>query len=205
MLSLSKHSLTAAPTVLILASGRGERFLASGGTTHKLDALLPAAYGLPAKTILQTTLDAVIATGLPYHVERGQHLGMGDTIAAAVAQTQNANGWLILPADMPLIDPGAILAMATALHESNKTADEVVLPMVRGQRGHPVGFSKACQAKLLALSGDNGAKSLLQILQTKKIYIDEIPWVRLPEGCLIDVDTAADIQKINSLIFSRQS
>ena len=28
------------PTVLVLASGRGERFKASGGSTHKLQALL---------------------------------------------------------------------------------------------------------------------------------------------------------------------
>jgi molybdenum cofactor cytidylyltransferase len=44
------------PSVLILASGRGERFKASGGTVHKLQALLAG------KPVLQHTLDAVRAS-----------------------------------------------------------------------------------------------------------------------------------------------
>jgi len=44
---------------LILASGRGERFLVSGGTNHKLQA------DLHGRTGLQRTLDAVRASGLP--------------------------------------------------------------------------------------------------------------------------------------------
>jgi molybdenum cofactor cytidylyltransferase len=71
------------PIVLILASGRGERFIASGGQGSKLDALLAG------KRVLDWTLDAVRATGLPYHVEAGGHAGMGDSIAAAVAATQD--------------------------------------------------------------------------------------------------------------------
>ena len=41
------------PTVLILASGRGERFVASGGQGSKFQALL---HGKP---VLEHTLDAV--------------------------------------------------------------------------------------------------------------------------------------------------
>jgi molybdenum cofactor cytidylyltransferase len=191
-----------APTVLILASGRGERFLASGGTTHKLDALLPSRGGSPAKTVLQTTVDAVVATGLPYHIERQAHAGMGDSIAAAVAKTADAEGWLVLPADMPLIDPNAILAVAQALQEATtrETDDAIILPMIHGQRGHPVGFPKACLADLLNLRGDEGARALLQKFKTKKIHVDESPSVTFPEGCLIDMDTAQDLEKINKLL-----
>jgi molybdenum cofactor cytidylyltransferase len=155
---------------------------------------LPAQSDLPAKTVLQTTLAAVAATRLPYHVERQAHAGMGDTIAAAVAKTQDANGWLILPADMPLIDPNAILAVAKALEES------IVLPLVNGQRGHPVGFPKNCQADLLQLRGDEGARALFQKYQTKKIHADEMPSVQFPEGCLIDMDTLADLDVVSRYV-----
>ena len=47
------------PTVLILASGRGERFKAPAGTVHKLQALLAG------KPVLQHTPDAARASGLP--------------------------------------------------------------------------------------------------------------------------------------------
>jgi molybdenum cofactor cytidylyltransferase len=188
-----------APTVLILASGRGERFIASGGLTHKLDALMPSRSALPAKTVLQTTLDAVIATGLPYHVERENHAGMGDAIAAAVAKTQSAHGWLILPADMPLIDSAAILAVADALcSDSNVQNESIVAPFVQNKRGHPVGFPRSAQSALLTLTGDEGAKLLFQKFDIKKINVDQQSSIACPEGCLIDIDTAADLLKINA-------
>lgn len=58
------------PVVLILGSGRGDRFIASGGTTHKLHARLGS------KTVLQHTLDAVRSSGLPWHVEDAGHHGI---------------------------------------------------------------------------------------------------------------------------------
>ena len=80
------------PTVVVLASGRGERFIASGGSTHKLKALLAG------KPLLQHTLDAVKASGLPWHLEDAGHPGMGDSIAAGVRATSGAAGWMILQA-----------------------------------------------------------------------------------------------------------
>ena len=126
------------PTVLILASGRGERFIASGGTGSKLQALLHG------KTVLQHTVDAVRASGLPFHVENGLHPGMGDCIAAAVRATPDATGWLILPGDLPLIQPDTLHAVANALADH-----AAVFPTVGGQflarpasaprgTGHPV-------------------------------------------------------------------
>jgi molybdenum cofactor cytidylyltransferase len=185
------------PTVLILASGRGERFLASGGTTHKLEALLPANGYSPVQTVLQRTLDAVIATGLPYHLERQAHAGMGDTIAAAVGKTRAANGWLILPADMPYIDPVAIRAVADALNggfDAN-ARQAIVAPCVRGQRGHPVGFPSSALSALLALRGDDGAKSIFKQLPLQTIHVDQMPSVKNPEGCLIDIDTVDDLKR----------
>ena len=96
-------------TILVLASGRGERFLASGGTTHKLQA------DLAGKTVLQHTLDAVRASGLPWHLEDGGHPGMGDSIAAAVCASAQSTGWLILPADLPLVQSATLRAIAAAL------------------------------------------------------------------------------------------
>ena len=87
------------PVVLVLASGRGERFAASGGAVHKLQA------PLAGKPVLQRTLDAVRASGLPWHVEEAGHPGMSDSIAAAVHHTADAAGWLVLPGDLPLVLP----------------------------------------------------------------------------------------------------
>ena len=81
------------PAVVVLASGRGDRFTASGGKGSKLQALLGG------RPVLERTLDAVRASGLPWHLEDVGHAGMGDSIAAAVRATSGAAGWLILPGD----------------------------------------------------------------------------------------------------------
>lgn len=182
-----------APTVLILASGRGERFLASGGTTHKLQALLGG------KTVLQHTLDAVKASGLPWHVEDAGHPGMGDSIAAAVSKTPDAAGWLVLPADLPLIQPATLLQVAEALG-----ANDVVLPcFVRdgaheeaAQRGHPVGFGAVCKKDLLNLSGNKGAAGVIVSYTAIKIIVNDV-------GSVTDIDTVDDLLRAETMLKMR--
>jgi molybdenum cofactor cytidylyltransferase len=177
------RSVANKPTVLLLAAGRGERFIASGGSTHKLAAVFAG------KTVLQHTLDAVIATGLPYHVltpTDNVTLGMGDSIARGVAATPDAQGWLILPADLPMILHSTLTAVAEALQGSAA----VVQAFVDGKAAHPVGFKEQCRERLLALHGDEGARSVVQYFKALGLWqalaIDDA-------GALQDVDTLADL------------
>lgn len=170
-------SETNAPVVIVLAAGRGERFRAAGGLHHKLDA------PLGQQTVRAHVLAAVQASGLPWHVVEPEHTahlqeqGMGSSIATGVAATAHAHGWLILPADLPLIQPETLRRVAQALRTPS-----VVVPCVNGQRGHPVGFGAICRDALLALTGDEGAKSVLQLYGTQLIDLDDV-------GCILDVDT----------------
>ena len=166
------------PTVLILASGRGERFIASGGTGSKLDAMLSG------KTVLQHTLDAVQKSGLPYHVERGPHPGMGDAIAAAVRATPDAAGWLVLPGDLPLIQPETLCVVALAL--GNHAA---VVPTFNSQRGHPVGFSLQCRVALEALKGNRGAAPVLSVYNAIEMVVNDA-------GSVTDIDTLDDLYRV---------
>ena len=170
------------PTVIVLASGRGERFAASGGSGHKLDAQLGA------KSVLQHTLDAVKASGLAWHLERRGGAGMGDSIAAAVAATASASGWLILPADLPLIQSATLRAVAVALQ-----LHAVVVPLYRSRRGHPVGFAAGCRAALLALQGDQGGTSIVRSHPAFELSVDD-------PGCVTDIDTVDDLRKAEGLM-----
>jgi molybdenum cofactor cytidylyltransferase len=185
----TKTVFKSAPTVLILASGRGERFLASGGTTHKLQALLGG------KTVVQHTLDAVKASGLPWHLEGAGHPGMGDSIAAAVSKTPNAHGWLILPADLPLILPATLLQVSQALQ-----TNDVVLPCYVNDgvelRGHPVGFGAVCKQDLLNLSGNKGAAGVIAAYAAMKLIVKDI-------GIVTDIDTVGDLARAEDLLKSR--
>ena len=172
------------PIVIVLASGRGERFTAMGGSGHKLDAQLGA------KTVLQHTLDAVKASGLAWHLERCGGAGMGDSLAAAVAATASAVGWLILPADLPLIQHATLIAVATALQQH-----AVVVPLYHGQRGHPVGFSASCRQALLALKGDQGAAAIVRSHTALELNLKDA-------GCVTDIDTPDDLREAERLMMA---
>ena len=187
--SATKTDFKTPPTVLILASGRGERFLASGGATHKLQALLKG------KTVLQHTLDAVKASGLPWHVEDGGHPGMGDSIAAAVRKTPNAAGWLILPADLPLIQSATLLQVTEALQMNDVVQPCFVSDGIE-QRGHPVGFGVVCKQDLLNLKGNNGAAGVIVAYSAMKLIVSDI-------GVVTDVDTVDDLARAETLLKNR--
>lgn len=178
------------PTVIVLASGRGERFRAAGGSGHKLQAALAGA------TVLDHTLAAVRASGLPWHLEDVGHPGMGDSIAAAVRATPGAAGWLILPADLPLVQPATLQAVASALAWSVQAAQ----PHYRGQRGHPVGFAAGCFDALSLLSGNQGAAPVLRALrearQVADIEVDDI-------GIVTDIDTPEELARAEALMKAR--
>lgn len=174
------------PVVLILASGRGDRFFASGGTTHKLHARLGN------KTVLQHTLDAARSSGLPWYVEDAGHPGMGDSIAAAVTAARQsapqASGWLILPGDLPLIQSSTLLAVAQAMRGA-----DVVVPYYRGLRGHPVGFSECCGLELRKLKGDMGASTVVRAHRHVELPIDDV-------GSVTDIDTVDDLREAKWLL-----
>ena len=178
------------PTVIVLASGRGERFRASGGETHKLAALLG---GQP---VLARTLDAVRASELRWHLEDAGHPGMGDSIAAAVRSTADSVGWLVLPGDLPLVRPETLRRVASAL----AAGAAAVQPQYESSRGHPVAFAADARTALLVLSGERGAASVLQALRARgevlDLVVDDI-------GTVTDIDTLADLAAAEALLSAR--
>ena len=185
------------PTVLVLAAGRGQRFTASGGTVHKLDALLD---GVP---VLQHVLNAVTASGLPCHVIRPTNGpsrdldGMGDSIARGVSATADAAGWLILPGDLPLIQPDSLRQVAHALSSA-----PVVMPFWQHRHGHPVGFDRTCRDALMALCGDTGAAAIVrshrQTGQVRELALDD-------PGTVVDIDTQNDLAQAEARLAIRRS
>jgi len=110
--------------------------------------------------------------------------GMGASLAHGVDSARNADGWVIALGDMPRIRPDTIRSVVQALSDGAA----IVAPAYRGERGHPVGFSSQFRDELTRLSGDSGARAILERHQDK---------IRLIEcddpGVLFDVDRRADI------------
>ena len=181
------------PVVIVLAAGRGERFAASGGTVHKLDALLAG------KRVIDHVLDAVYASGLAHHVVRPDaheidDAGMGDSIAAGVRATPDASSWLILPADLPLIRSDTLRAIAFA------PPCGVTVPRYRGEQGHPVRFDAVCGPDLLNIKGNSGAAPVLRAQSA----INSIAFVDVDDaGVVTDIDTLEGLHRAEVLFRAR--
>ena len=184
------------PTVLILAAGRGERFRAAGGTDKLQEILL-------GRRVRDWVTQAACDSGLPWHVVEAAHTahisnpGMGDSIACGVAATAGAAGWLILPADLPLIQAASLLAVARELNDHT-----VVVPLCAGQRGHPVGFGPQARDALLALRGDGGAASVVAAWKQRGgVGVLELEDL----GCITDVDTPDALRAAQALALQRHA
>jgi molybdenum cofactor cytidylyltransferase len=106
---------------------------------------------------------------------------MGGSIATGVRASTDAAGWLVALADMPAVAASTIDAVRDALVSGAPSA----APTHQGRRGHPVGFSARLRPLLLALQGDEGARSVLAAHPPRQIPVED-------PGCLLDLDTAAD-------------
>nr|WP_315845572.1 NTP transferase domain-containing protein [uncultured Achromobacter sp.] len=198
--------LPSSPVVVVLAAGAGRRFREAGGAGSKLHARL---LGRP---VLDWTLAAVHASGLPWVlVERPEHepdaYGMGDSIARGVARQPDAPGWLILPGDLPLIDPASLINIAQSLRDG-ALGDPwaVVRPLVAmpdgtTQPGHPVGFGPAWQDALLGLRGESGAMPLVrQAVQRGTMH----PLPSDDAGCVQDIDHPDDLLRAERTLQSQR-
>jgi molybdenum cofactor cytidylyltransferase len=110
---------------------------------------------------------------------------MGASLAWAVSQTPQASAWIIALADMPFIQPATIAQVADAI----RRPEALVVPVFREQRGHPVGFGQAYLEELVALTGDEGARSILHR------HVEQVQWLVCDDpGVIKDIDTPADLR-----------
>ena len=155
---------------VLLAAGSGRRFggdklLAELGDSRKI-AEISCANLLPSVDRLiavvrpdEHALTACLAAaGAEVHACPNADEGMGVSLAFGVRQAADADGWLIALADMPLVAKSDIRRVADAL----RAGAAVVVPVSGQQRGHPVGFSRRFFGELSALTGDIGARAILE-------------------------------------------
>ena len=110
--------------------------------------------------------------------------GMGHSLAAGVATTPEAAGWLVTLADMPFLRVDTVQAVMQALAGGAALA----APVCAGRRGHPVGFAARWRDELQGLTGDEGARALLGRHRALIVGIETDD-----AGVLRDVDVREDL------------
>lgn len=110
--------------------------------------------------------------------------GMAISLAAGVRATAAAAGWVIVLADMPDVRPDTIRQVIEAV----RAGAPIVAPVTQGGRGHPVGFHRALGPELMRLTGDAGAR---RVVEANRDRLELLP-VDDP-GILRDIDRPADL------------
>jgi molybdenum cofactor cytidylyltransferase len=183
--------------VLLLAGGRGERFGCDKRIAH-----LPNG-----KRVIDTTIAHVIDSELPLlvclrkdDIELSDQLtsrgistvlchrsveGMGGTLAEGVGHLPNWNGVVVALGDMTGISSDIYKKVAYQL-----SLNSIHVPVSRNGYGHPVGFGSSFFRELATLSGDVGARAILQKYRGEivEVPVDD-------EEIYRDIDFPADLDR----------
>lgn len=184
--------MSANPTIaaIVLAAGFSRRF----GAADKLSAdmngqpLLAnslAAYAdapiLQRIAVLQPhsrLAEICISAGFETVINDKAAEGMGTSIAAAMSVLKQVSHVLIGLGDMPSLQSGTVSALCNAASEAG-----IIIPTHEGQRGHPRMFGATHFAALRQLSGDTGARALIEnSADIVDMPVDD-------DGILLDIDT----------------
>lgn len=185
---------------VVLAAGSARRFgggklLAPYRGAPLLHGALAAARAAPVRSVTVVTgadapaIAAVVrafdpAIGLVHAADHAE--GMAASLRAGIAALPpGLAGAFIFLGDMPRIPQAVLPALAAAVRAGAPAA----APTFAGARGHPVLLGAALFGEALRLSGDQGARPLIQALGPHLASV-EAP----DDGVLFDVDKASDLE-----------
>lgn len=197
-------------TTIVLAAGMSRRM----GGENKL--LLP----FDGKTMLETTLDHVLASGMGEVIVVTGHepdkisgllrnrpvkvvhnpayaSGMTSSIQAGIrAASPGTEGFMVCLSDMPLIEPEVYRTLAIIFMEKRQTEKRVIVqPFFENAAGNPVIFSAFYKNDLLTLDYPEGCKPIVQANRESVVRVDVST-----DAVLRDADTPPDFEKIKKII-----
>ena len=198
-----KGEITLAPRVvaIVLAAGLSSRMGSPKMLAEFQDqAMIRAA----VERIMQSSVDEVVVVtghesgkvkivlaGLPVRFIENPNpaLGLSSSLVCGVGAATNAGAIVVCLGDMPLVDPRTIDRLIAAFNPAEHRS--IIVPTHKGQFGNPVLWGAEHFPRLLALTGDKGARALLPDLKSEAIEIE----VDDP-GILADIDTPEALAKL---------
>jgi molybdenum cofactor cytidylyltransferase len=159
---------------IVLAAGASKRFgtadklLAPYGPTTILGESLAAFNDAPVarKIAVIRPNDALAAlcktAGFEVVENHAADKGMGSSIATGIAALKDETHALIGLGDMPALKAESVALLCQAAATMADTNNDIALPTYQNRRGHPRLFAAAHFAYLGSLSGDEGARKLIE-------------------------------------------
>ncbi len=121
--------------------------------------------------------------------------GIASSIICGLRNAEDSDAVLLFAADQPLVTAELIRKLVRA---GNKQPDCIIASSFRGIPRNPVLIPRRFYGELKSLHGDTGAKAIFERHSGKirKVELGD-------ETELLDVDTAADLERIRSILTRR--
>ena len=162
--------------------------IASSGVDHTIVVIGPAG---------SAHRDALDGLEVEIVVNPRPELGMASSLRAGIAALPaSADAALIALGDQPAIPENVVPRLIARFNDGGAA---IVMPAYRGERGHPVLFAASMFGDLITIDGDRGARDLLAQRP------DSVVLVEVDAAVPSDVDTAADIDAVESEVSRRSS
>ena len=181
---------------ILLAAGSAHRF----GGTQKLLARVPNRDGEQPVALVRLAVLGLCEAGLEHVVVLGREAeavqaavadlgsrfvvnaafasGMSSSLRAGVEYAlehwPTADGLLIALGDQPLAGSGVVEVLAEHFGgvPDQERRSLIVAPRYRGEIGNPVLFDRTLASELLAITGDRGARSVVERDPARVRYVD---------------------------------
>ena len=180
------------PTLVIVAG------LSSGAKVCTVSpSLTPSDNAVNAFDTLDSTLRMGLASGLPVLLVAPRSLGprarqllpgnavvdlpiaedckphkidqdFARAVVVGVLSSVNANGWLILPADIPMLKTDTLQKVAAAMESQS-----IAYPQYRQMQGHPIGFSPELFSELIQVQTERDLLRLMSRYPSLSVDVDD--------------------------------
>ena len=118
--------------------------------------------------------------------------GLSTSLRAGLAALPaKSDGALILLGDMPCVEAGDLAALIAAFAAIDRNS--ICVPSRRGMWGNPILWGAAYFPEMMRLSGDAGAKLLLDNHRERVTEVEAVS-----DGIFADVDVPSDLARLNT-------
>jgi len=169
-------------SAILLTAGQSKRMIGENKLTKKIQGV--PLIKLSVKNILASSIDELIVV-LGHQKEIIEKLidksekikcvfnkdfesGMASSIKAGLNHlSNNTEAFFICLGDMPMVSHNIYNQLI-----KSKDNKEIIVPTYKGQQGNPVLFDKSIKEKIMNISGDAGAKKILELNKDKILNVE---------------------------------
>ena len=169
-------------SAILLAAGQSKRMNGENKLTKKIQDIPLIKHSV--KNILSSSIDELIVV-LGYQKEIIEKLigknkkikivfnknfknGMASSIKTGLLHSsEKSEAFFICLGDMPLVNHNIYNQLI-----KSKDNKKIIVPTYKGQQGNPVLFDKSMKEKIMNISGDAGAKKILELNKDKILNLE---------------------------------